>query len=231
MVRIRLPEEPPEVNFVRLDRDLSNPTDPRFTEFWKGAYKGYLPDGLFENRSFIGLEIGAGSGQFITSMATHYPERFFIAIERSRHRGSRLVRKTEKSGLKNLASFRGNIVPAFLHIIPETRVDRIYILYPPPWYKTAQRKNRWFLHPIMPKLYSCLKPGGLIIWASDQHFYIEEAKYVCEKHYQMHTVNFGRLSPNKFNELEQFPKGRSKFEEHFLQSDSPCFELIVRKTN
>src|SRR5207245_2382784 len=107
--------------------------------------------------------------------------------------------------------------------------ERVYLLYPCPWPKTAQRKNRWYLHPIMPHLVRILKKDGMLIWASDQKFYIDEARFVCEQRYGLEILIHGAIAPNSYNDLEHFPVGRSKFEQMFLSQGLPCYEVIARK--
>ena len=62
--------------------------------------------------------------------------------------------------------------------------------------------------------------GRLIIWASDQRFYIEEAHHVCTKFYGLSPLAFGPVEPNAYNDLGSFPGGRTKFEDPSLARDS-----------
>lgn len=216
----------------RLRWDIERQRRPghgeRYEAYWRERVA--LPAQLWEKER-IWLEIGAGSGWFITELARRNPDAHCIAIERCRLRGQRLVRKTTRSGLANLSGFRGNAIPTLLHGIPEGRLDRVYILYPCPWPKNAHRKNRWYLHPVMPHLVAALKPGGRLVWASDQRFYIDEARFVCESVYGLKVDVHGELTVNKFNELEHFPDGgRTKFERTFRAQGLPCHELVVTKS-
>jgi tRNA (guanine-N7-)-methyltransferase len=224
----------PEANLARIAWDLKRRTVKRYEQFWTERNLEIIPRSLFasENKDRpIWLEIGAGSGWFFTEMAHLHPEPFFIAIERSRERGKRLERKTQRAGLPNLAGFRANAIPALIDIIPTESCDRVYLLYPCPWPRNSQRKNRWYLHPIMPHLYRILKPGGILVWASDQRFYIDEARFVCEQIYQLETLVHGELVANAYNDLANFAGGRTKFEASFLAQGLPCHELISRKAD
>jgi tRNA (guanine-N7-)-methyltransferase len=219
----------PQVNLGRIEWDLARLSTQQFEKYWKERENTPIPPELFLQQPSVWLEIGAGSGWFAVDLARRNPSAFVVAIERSRMRGKRLVRKAVRSCLPNLAAFRGNAIPALIHAVPSESVERVYLLYPCPWPKTAQRKNRWYLHPIMSHLVRILKADGLLIWASDQKFFIDEAEFVCARKYGMETLVLGELSPNPYNDLEHSPEGRSKFERSFLERGQPCYELIVRK--
>jgi tRNA (guanine-N7-)-methyltransferase len=212
-----------------MNRDLSRSKPVLYEAFWKERNAEFIPPEIFSTHKRVFLEIGAGTGWFFLEMAARHPDIFFLPVERDRMRGNRLVYRATRKNLSNVAAFRGNAIPALIHGIPEESLERIYILYPCPWPKTAHRKNRWYLHPIMPHLIRVLKPGGILVWASDQRFYIDEAHYVCEKQFGLKTLSHGVLQQNPYNDLAEFPEGRTKFEHTFLASGHPCHELIVQK--
>ena len=221
----------PEFNQARLKWDLRRGTqEAKYEAFWGKRSPGFPAQDYFSH-PHISLEIGAGTGSFFTLLAKLYPDRFFVAIERCRLRGRRLVRKTKKAGFCNLVGLRGNAIPALISGINDASVERIYILYPCPWPKNSQRKHRWHLHPVMRHLIRVLKPGGLMLWTSDQTFYIDEAHYVCEREFGLQTLIHGPLAPNEFNDLNAFPEGRTKFEKTFRLEHRHAYELIVRKNS
>lgn len=221
------------INISRLDWDLRRrlqcPVEGQFENYWEKRKVEVIPAKHFERPGEIWLEIGAGSGTFFVEMARRYPETFLIAIERAKDRATRLVRKAAKSRLPNLAGVRGNAIPALMTGVPSDRLSRIYIMYPCPWPKTAHRKNRWYLHPVMPHLIRILRPGGRIIWTSDQKFYIDEARFVCESRYGLKILTHAEITPNAYNDLGNFPGGRTKFERTFLAAGNQCYEVVVEK--
>jgi tRNA (guanine-N7-)-methyltransferase len=227
----------PDPNIARIRWDFrasarGNPEyHTRYEDYWKLSNKELIPRDLFTKNPEVWLEVGAGSGWFFVKLAELYPRKQLIAVERSRMRGQRLVQKASKSGRENLAAFRGNAIPVLIHGIPSESVERLYLLYPPPWPRNAQRKNRWYLHPIMPHMLRILKVGGTLIWASDQKFYIDEARFVCESRFAMTCLKHGPLEENPYNDLADFPGGRTKFEQEFLRQGLACHELIVQKNS
>ena len=222
---------PPTANLGQIawDIDRALAKHEKHQAYWLEKNHSPIPPQIFKNHTKLWLEIGAGTGHFFVELARLNPNSHLIAIERCKLRGRRLVKKITKSGLTNINAFRGNAIPALITAIPVASLDRIYIMYPCPWPRNSQRKNRWYLHPVMANLVRILKPGGKLIWASDQKFYIDEATFVCESKFKMKTLSQGPIEPNPYNDLAHFPGGRTKFEAGFLSSGSPCYELISEK--
>lgn len=221
----------PSANLTQTNWDLNQREHSQALneKYWLDKGHTPIPTELFAQHSKIWLEIGAGTGGFFLELAKENPDSHLVAIERCKIRSGRMIQKFLKSSLKNIQGFRGNAIPALVTGIPSESVERIYILYPCPWPKNAHRKNRWYLHTAMAHLVRILKPGGLLIWASDQEFYIREATFVSESKYQLKTLSSGKLSPNDFNDLSLFPKGRTSFESKFMAANLPCFELISQR--
>lgn len=215
------------VTDARIDWEIRRKQYSQFEDYWKE--RAAIPSELFQKGNRVWFEIGAGTGGFFSELSGLHPDVRFLAMERCRHRARALVKKSQRVGRENFVGLRGNAVPTMIHSVPTGALERIYILYPCPWPKNSHRKNRWYLHPIMPHILRALKPGGLIVWASDQKFYIDEARYVCEKHYQTEVLVHDEIKANEWNDLEKFNGGRTKFEADFLGQGLPCYELIVRK--
>lgn len=228
--QLMLPKSlPAEFNPTRIAWDLKHRTNHRpYEAFFQERKAPQIPESFLKPHS-LWLEIGAGTGQFFEALARLNPEKNLVAIERDRMRGKRLARRTEESGLGNFLGIRGNAIAAAMTGLKPESLERIYILYPCPWPKNSQRKHRWHFHPTMPKLVEALEKNGLLILASDQKFYVEEAHYVWKEKYGLEVLKFGEVSPHPLNALELFPGGRTKFERSFLAAGQPCYELIVRK--
>jgi|GEM_PF-1433665 len=221
----------PTANLAQTTWDLKQREEvqARNEKYWLDKGHTPIPREIFEKHPKIWLEIGSGTGGYFLDLAKKNPEAHLIAIERCKIRSGRMIQKFVKSQLTNIQGFRGNAIPALITGIPSESVERIYILYPCPWPKNAHRKNRWYLHTVMPHLVRILKPGGFIIWASDQEFYIREATFVSETRYSLKTILSGEVIPNEWNQLVEFPNGRTSFEAKFFSANHPCFELISQK--
>ncbi|MBY0371058.1 hypothetical protein K2X33_10250 [bacterium] len=219
----------PTANPTRLQWDLKRKSPKDGARFEQTAMKRVLAPEIFTRPEPLWLEIGSGSGTFFAKMARLYPEKLLIAIERAKVRATRMVDKVQRTQAPNLLGFRGNAIPAVIRDVPSERAERVYIMYPCPWPKNSQRKNRWYLHPIMPHLVRVLQTGGLIIWTSDQKFYIDEARWICEQVHGLKVLVHGEIAPNSYNDMDKFEGPRTTFEKNFLSVGLPCYELIVQK--
>jgi tRNA (guanine-N7-)-methyltransferase len=197
----------------------------RYEAYWRDRNR--VPEALFD-AGRIWLEIGAGSGAFLEAMARRYPDVRCIGIERSRDRGKTLEKRHRRLNLPNHFGIRGNAIPTLIHGVPSASIEKLFILYPCPWPKMGHRKQRWYLHPTMPHLLRVMKPGGVMVWASDAKFYIDEARFVLEDVYGLEILAHGPIAPNPWNELGPTPTGRSKFERTFLAAGLPCYEVVAR---
>ncbi len=218
-----------DFSLVRTAYVRTHRVKERYEEFWRQRTGVGITPAKLEGYKQVWIEVGAGSGDFFMEMARVNPDTVCIAIERDRMRGKALVKRSTRTKLPNLLACRGNVVPTFSGELQPGSVDRIFILYPAPWFKNAQRKNRWYNHPVMGDMVRALKPGGKIIWASDQKFYIDEARFACEQYHGLTVDSHGPLSPHPENRLHHFTGGRTKFETTFLRENQPCYELIVTK--
>ncbi len=223
------PNEPNEHYLVQTAWSRTQRVQEKYEAYW-GQRRGVgLTHEQLKSFPHVWLEVGAGSGDFFIAMARRHPDTLMIAVERDRMRGKALVKRGKRAALPNLMPLRGNVVPSLSsEILPES-LDRIYILYPCPWPKNSQRKNRWYNHPVMAHMVRGLKPGGKIVWASDQKFYIDEARFACETYHGLEIEAHRPVAPHPDNGLDPESKGRTKFEVTFLAAGQPCYELITVK--
>ncbi len=225
----QIPTEPTDFFLVQTAWNRTQRVQAKYEAYWgqrRGV--GITPEHLSRFPK-VWLEVGAGSGDFFIEMARRHPDTLLIAVERDRMRGKALVKRGKRAALANLLPLRGNVIPSLSAEIGPESLDRIYILYPCPWPKNSQRKNRWYNHPVMAHMVRALRPGGRIIWASDQKFYIDEARFACQTYHGLEILDHGPVVPHPDNGMEHFSRGRSKFETTFLAAGQPCYQLISAK--
>ncbi len=95
----------------------------------------------FGNDRPIHIEIGAGKGQFILTLAQRNPEINYIAIEKYASVLLRILTRQEELLLPNLRLIRVN-AETVCDIFAEGEVDRIYLNFSDPWPKDRHAKRR-----------------------------------------------------------------------------------------
>lgn len=129
------------------------------------ALAAFLGDG------WLGLEIGAGRGDFLVGMATQRPEGQFIGIEMKEELQMRAAHKLSDAGLSNVRLLLADVQTVFDHL-PKRAFDAIYLNFSDPWPKDRHAKRR-LTHPRFLEAYKgLLKPGGrLVVKTDNPHLY------------------------------------------------------------
>lgn len=125
----------------------------------------------------IEVEIGPGKGEFLARRAAHYPDRYFIGIDRRQDR----VRLTENKLLRigtpsdsqpNWAILREDARSFLASPLPPIQVLHIY--QPDPWPKAKHHKHRLFRSPDAKRWAQAIVTGGELRVSTDHPFYFEE---------------------------------------------------------
>jgi|AntRauTorcE11898_2_1112593.scaffolds.fasta_scaffold00112_49 tRNA (guanine-N7-)-methyltransferase len=173
------------------------------------------------NNRPLDLEIGAGKGQFIHTLAREYPNRFFLAVERY---DSVIVRALEKF----IEEPRDNVllVQADAEVLkdslPPHSVDTIYLNFSDPWPKVRHAKRR-LTHPQFLSLYqNLLKPEGSLEFKTDNRNLFE---------YTLETMNafgmkFKEVCLNLHKTYDPEALIMTEFEERFSK-EGPIYKLIA----
>jgi len=122
---------------------------------------------VFGNANPLVLEIGAGTGDFVASIARDQPDRNFIAIDYYNKGCYKSCRRLERLGLTNVRVLREEARQFISERVPHVALAAVHINCPDPWPKQRHRKrrlvNRWFLEFLLP----FLAPGGDFFFATD----------------------------------------------------------------
>ncbi len=127
--------------------------------------------------SKLWVEVGAGSGEHALAHIVAHAEAGLIACEVFENGICSLLSRLVPEGGEATASLPGNLrlwaddARALLRLLPETSVDRLFLLFPDPWPKARHVKRR-FVHPaLLPVVARVLKPGAEWRVASDDPTY------------------------------------------------------------
>jgi len=143
---------------VRI-RQHVNPLGLHYEQF-----KGVRP--RFEEGRPIEVEIGCAEAQFLFERAVQDPSRTYVGLE---------IRDELVDLVNRLARERGAPVHAVfcqaqLHmdeIFGDTKVDRVYVNFPDPWFKRRHHARRMVDATLAEGIVRILKPGGELFVQTD----------------------------------------------------------------
>lgn len=162
-----------------------------------------------QTKEKVEIEIGSGNGHFITEYCEKNLNSFLIGIEKKRKRCTKIIQKTEKRDLKNIAVIHGK-AEDLLERLPLSRIDVFHIYFPDPWPKAKHRKRRFFRMMTLNLLAKSLKKGGRVNFATDYFDYALQAKVLLSLHGGFSLIEslppeevFLSVYANKFNDLQR----------------------------
>jgi tRNA (guanine-N7-)-methyltransferase len=125
----------------------------------------------------VEIEIGCGNGHFLAEYCKKI-KNLFIGIEIKQKRCKKCTDKIAKQKINNAYIIKEFAEPV-IDKLPDESVDIFHIYFPDPWPKQRHRKRRFFRQPMLEELYTKMKPGGLIYFATDYFDYSVQAKLLC----------------------------------------------------
>ena len=150
---------------------------------------------IFETNRPLEIDLGCGDGSFLVAMASHYPERNFLGVERLLGRVRKVIRKAEKNSLLNLKVLRLELSYTIEWLLPDHCASRMHLLFPDPWPKKKHHKRRMVNQSFCESLVRILKEDGEFLFKTDHPDYFEESMLTLEnfdllKHVPWNTDDF-----------------------------------------
>jgi tRNA (guanine-N7-)-methyltransferase len=178
--------------------------------------------------SKLWVEVGAGSGEHAVAQIGMHAEAGLIACEVFENGICSLLSRLVPEGGEATAPLPGNLrlwaddARTLLQRLPESSVDRLFLLFPDPWPKARHAKRR-FVHPaLLPRVACVLKPGAEWRIASDDPTYQGWVNEVMEQ-----QALFDGLPPTR-----ERPPGwpPTRYEAKALREGrSPCYWIFRRR--
>ncbi|MDH4120298.1 MAG: hypothetical protein OEV94_01145 [Deltaproteobacteria bacterium] len=198
------------------DRLLANPTPAELQQRREQAGEGPA----------LHVELGSGSGNFLTQLAGLHPQDHLVGFELRYKRLVQAARKLERDGRQRAWLLREPAEAFPRYFAPQT-VDHVYVLFPDPWVKVSQWRNRMVNSTLLHDIGCALKPGGLF------HLKTDHSGYFLHVLGLLPGVSWGRIHGFS-NHLHRsaLPLGRvrSEFEAMFASRGKPVFYLALQKT-
>ena len=152
---------------------------------------------IFETNRPLEIDLGCGDGSFLVAMASHYPERNFLGVERLLGRVRKVIRKAEKNSLLNLKVLRLELSYTIEWLLPDHCANRMHLLFPDPWPKKKHHKRRMVNKSFCESLVRILKEDGEFLFKTDHPDYFEESMLALE--------NFDLLEQLSWNTDDFYP--------------------------
>ena len=186
-------------------------------------WKTFERPSVFPASTPIDLEIGCGVGWHPIRYARENPDRFLIAIERTREKFESFARRLETHApLPNLLAVHADAVNWVTHCLRPGQISRCFLLYPNP--SPQNPSQRWIRMPFLDRLAEVLEPGGEIRLVTNLAGYFDELRSWAPRR-GLHLANewvFDRhLVP------EGLP--RTHFEKKYLERGDRCFEGVLKR--
>lgn len=178
------------------------------------------------NQSFfkkdLCIEVGSGKGDFILNFSSKNLTKSFIAIERVDTVAGMMAKKLIEAESKNVLIFPHDAKLIFDQI-GENKVDTIFLNFVDPWPKKKHAKRRLTFHTFLESYYHILKPGGLLIFKSDNDglydFTLEEIQ----------TTKFVMISNEPDYSFDESQDAMTEYERKFRDLGQPIHRIVLKK--
>lgn len=132
------------------------------------------------------IEVGCGSGGFLTRRAAEHPECDFLGIERMLGRVRSFAGKCMRGRIANAKVLRLEALYTFHYLLPAHHARRVYVFFPDPWPKKKHHSHRLFGPKFLTALWKRLEVGGRVEFATDHREYFEAVKewFAADERYE-----------------------------------------------
>lgn len=140
-------------------------------------YPGVMDwDDVFQRRAPMEVEIGFGTGEFLTREASARPDVNFVGLELNAKRVFKTLRKLEELQLTNVRLLFMDARNAFEHVFQESTIEHAHCLFPCPWPKKGDVRNRLLSRSFLRLVNNRLRDKGTLTLVTDHHPYTDWVK-------------------------------------------------------
>ncbi|MFO7981922.1 MAG: tRNA (guanosine(46)-N7)-methyltransferase TrmB [Desulfuromonadales bacterium] len=178
---------------------------------------------IFGNDHPLALEIGCGTGHFLTEMARRNPQVNYLGIDIYNRGCYKSCRKAEEAKIANIRVARTEARHLLARHIGREQLQAVYINCPDPWPKKRHRKRRLVQQNFLHHLRYCLEPGGNFFFCTDFTDYAEQVAELLPKVEGLTNT----LPVPVAEEIEGYPV--SKYMRRFLDRGERLYYLHYQK--
>ncbi|MYF02523.1 MAG: tRNA (guanosine(46)-N7)-methyltransferase TrmB [Gammaproteobacteria bacterium] len=119
------------------------------------------------------VEIGFGNGEVIAQIATQNPTWQCLGIDVYRPGIGALVNRCERAELRNVRIVEDEATTV-LALIPDHRIDLLYVLFPDPWPKQRHHRRRLVNAEFAALAHRKISASGIVYIATDAGDYAKQ---------------------------------------------------------
>lgn len=132
----------------------------------------------------IYLEVGFGGGEHLVQLAKVNRHIGILGCEPYVNGVAKLLPKLIDANITNVRIFMDD-ARKILDLIPESRISKVFLLFPDPWPKLRHHRRRFINVENVEVIAKILKPGGLLFLATDVKDYVRHSLEIM-----MNSKNF-----------------------------------------
>jgi len=200
------------------------------TENKKGNWSKHCQDKLGFTPKEIHLEIGCNGGHVLLELASQNPENLYIGIDWKFKQIYLGLEKAIRRKINNIIFLRAHAL-RLPYTFATNELNALYLYFPDPWPKTAQRKNRLFQKEWLLSIHSLLHREGIFKVKTDHAGYYQEMLSILkqvEPQWRIDKNSDNLHQNNPHPELLELPEV-TLFEKIFIKKNLPIHMIEMKK--
>jgi tRNA (guanine-N7-)-methyltransferase len=137
---------------------------------------------VFGNANPVEIEVGFGKGLFLVSTAPAHPRVNYLGIEIVRKYQLFTATRVAKRNLTNVRLACADARVFLRERVAAGSVQAVHVYFPDPWWKNRHHKRRVFTDDFAAQVARVLRPGGLLLLATDVEDYAAMVREVVARH-------------------------------------------------
>ena len=178
----------------------------------------------FGNFLKLNVEVGFGSGEFITSFATSNQKDLFVGIEVYGEGLRKVVKKIKEEKIENILPLCGDAYVVMQVAFEDESLDSIFINFPDPWPKKRHKDRRLLKDEFFLLCKRKLKRKGTLYFSTDDENLALFADLEIKKVDEMKNSN----SPYPYIHEPIYPY-KTKYEKKFLEEGKKIFYFLYER--
>ncbi len=172
-----------------------------------------LLDGLDR---LVFLDIGCGNGETLVQQASENPQNYYIGVELQYKEVYRTALKIQRKGLHNCKVFQMD-AKKLPELFKGKRIAGVNILFPDPWPKAKQKKNRLVNIDYIKALFLRSIEGAVFKFRTDNDDYFLDMLKTIYSMRDGYSLDIKELSRDIYNKIKIEHKDITAFERIFIK--------------